>query len=79
VANEQDRKRLPIAGYCFNIEGDDYKDCHKIIDNRCSVYADVCRKMGRSQNIGCAFSPLERTVAQKGRVRIGQQKQRKRR
>jgi hypothetical protein len=71
-------KRLPIPGYCISIEVDDLPDCHKVVDNRCSVYTDVCAKVGKHGVIGCAFSPLERPVQAKKRMRIGQQKQRRR-
>ena len=69
----------PIAGYCIGVEGRDRQDCHKIIDGCCSVYADTCRKMGRSQMLGCSFSPFEQAVPQSaaGKKRLGQQKQTK--
>lgn len=68
----------PINGYCRNIEVGDLKDCDKIIDGRCTVYASPCHKVGRQGNIGCAFSPLERLIPTKvlgKKKRVGQQKQ----
>ena len=66
-----------IPGYCRDLEVDDLRDCHKIVDGRCTVYLDVCAKVGKHGIIGCAFSPLERPVQTKGRNRVGQQKQRR--
>jgi hypothetical protein len=77
--NEESNDRLPIPGYCIGIEVGDLRDCPKVVDGCCTVFRSPCRKMGGSQNIGCAFSPLERPMAQKKRVRVGQQKQKKRR
>jgi hypothetical protein len=72
-------KRLPIPGYCLRIEMDGVQDCHKIVDNRCTVYNDVCAKVGREGFLGCAFSPLESYLSPQerfaARKRVGQQKQ----
>lgn len=59
----------PIAGYC--------DDCKKIIQSRCTIWADVCKRTGadRGGHIGCPFSPLEVAEAEKGHKRVGQQKQ----
>lgn len=71
------RKGDIIPGYCYGVEVGDRKDCHKIVDGRCTVYTWPCLKVGFYGDIGCNFSPLESPVSQATKVRIGQQKQRK--
>lgn len=50
-------------------------DCHKVVDNRCTVYNDTCRKQGGSQMLGCSFSPHEAYRPTLEHLRAGQQKQ----
>ena len=61
----------PISGYCDG--------CEKIINKRCSVWADVCARTGanRGGHIGCPFSPMEEVKEVQVRKRVGQQKQKK--
>lgn len=70
-------KRVPIPGYCIGVEVGDRKDCHKVVDGCCTLYLDICAKMGRAGNVGCSFSPLESPISQKTKVRVGQQKQKR--
>lgn len=81
--------------YCHSVEIEEYnrkeqrreivsRDCpHANIENdTCSVYPNPCEKMGvaRGGHIGCAMSPLEAVADQdSGKVRVGQQKQARRR
>lgn len=79
--------------YCFGVEIEEYnrkermreivqRDCSKIIDGKCSVFPDPCEKMGvdRGGFLGCAFSPLESVADEDaGKIRVGQQKQARRR
>ena len=67
-------KRKPIPGYCDVDEG-----CEKIVDDLCSVWADVCARTGanRGGHIGCPFSPLEKPEVKVVKKRVGQQKQKK--
>ena len=73
----------PVPEYCYDVPKPKTREkeahlasCTKIVDGRCTVYRSVCRKHGFSQNIGCAFSPLEMGgTEQSAKVRAGQQKQ----
>jgi len=82
-----------VPEYCYNVELEEYnrkerrkeivvRSCDKILNNACSVYPDPCKKMGidRGGFTGCAFSPLESASDESaGKVRVGQQKQTRRR
>ena len=93
VSDKGDAKMQLIPEYCYGVEVEELnrklrqretviKACiHADVDNDvCNVYPDPCRKMGieRGGFIGCAFSPLEAVSHDAGRVRVGQQKTKRR-
>lgn len=63
--------QTPIAGYCDG--------CVKIVNEKCTVWADVCARTGANRGgyIGCPFSPMEVQEEEQVRKRVGQQKQQK--
>jgi len=74
--------QAPVPEYCYDVPRPKTPEkeahlasCTKIVDGRCSLYTSVCRKFGSSQNIGCAFSPIEVVVHSVSHKRAGQQKQ----
>lgn len=84
-----------VPEYCFGVHLEEYdrkkmqrqqivRDCTNadVENDVCTVYPDPCTKMGieRGGFLGCAFSPLE-SVSEKetGKIRVGQQKQTRRR
>lgn len=69
---------VPIPEYC--------DECEKLtlvegVDT-CTVYPSPCKKVGLSGGglgvIGCAFSPMEGQEVDRKRVRVGQQKSKRR-
>jgi hypothetical protein len=87
LVEEHDRKRMTrqtVLKECSKIRRISLDGLHPYITHvsECGVYPDPCLKMGvdRGGFTGCAFSPLEAiSTKQVGKVRVGQQKQVKRR
>jgi len=67
-------REIPIRGYCFSVEGKNPADCHKIVDGSCTVYPSPSSWINPEVGRGCSFSPVERPVETKLKVRVGQQK-----